>query len=56
MFTLYEKMYLLKLLKQKKRFFWFSRKKQEQTHQILIGKLEQMIRNEQVNEQHLNRS
>lgn len=53
MFTLKEKTYLLRLLKAEKgRAFWGLRKK-DLVHDQLVEKLEQMIRNEQVNKQHL---
>ncbi|URN94928.1 MAG: hypothetical protein NAG76_01330 [Candidatus Pristimantibacillus lignocellulolyticus] len=53
MFTLQEKQFLLQLLKSKTRFGWFNRKKKQAMQQELIEKLEQMVRNEQVNKSHL---
>ncbi|GIP15823.1 hypothetical protein J40TS1_14650 [Paenibacillus montaniterrae] len=53
MFTLAEKQHLLKLLKQKKRWGWLNKQKAEEMDAILIEKLEQMIRNELVNQKHL---
>ncbi|MCC3375181.1 hypothetical protein [Cohnella sp. REN36] len=53
MFTLKEKMYLLQLLKKESRIsFWRLRRKPPE-HDAIRDKLEQMIRNEQVNRQHL---
>lgn len=53
MLTLKEKMYLLQLLKSHKRkSFWGLRKKDPQ-HDQLVEKLEQMVRNEQINKEHL---
>ncbi|MBD2869235.1 hypothetical protein [Paenibacillus arenilitoris] len=53
MFTLIEKLYLLRLLKaQSRRRFFFFRKK-DPSHDRLVEKLEQMIRNEQVNREQL---
>lgn len=53
MFTLKEKLYLLQLLKEKnrKRLFTFHRK--DPSHDRLVEKLEQMVRNEQVNREQL---
>jgi len=53
LFTLKEKLYLLDLLKRENRrsFFRFRRKPSE--HASALEKLEQMIRNEQVNRKHL---
>jgi len=48
--TLKEKIYLLKALKAMQR--WSFRKK-DPLHDSLVEKLEQMIRNEQVNKEHL---
>lgn|GEM_PF-642733 len=53
MFTLKEKQYMLKLLKQEQRRAWFRLKKAPTEHERLVEKLEQMIRNEQVNREHL---
>ncbi|GBF75236.1 hypothetical protein PA598K_03626 [Paenibacillus sp. 598K] len=53
MFTLKEKQYMLKLLKQEQRRAWFRLKKAPAEHERLVEKLEQMIRNEQVNREHL---
>lgn len=53
MFTLAEKQYLLKLLKEKKRWGWLKGQKSDDLDAILIEKLEQMIRNEQINHKHL---
>lgn len=53
MFTLAEKQYLLKLLKAKKRWGWLKRQQSDALDAILIEKLEQMIRNEQINHKHL---
>jgi hypothetical protein len=52
-FTLAEKQYLLKLLKRKKRWGWLNNEKVDAMDVILIEKLEQMIRNEQINHKHL---
>jgi hypothetical protein len=49
-FTLKEKIYLLKALKAMQRW---SFKKKDPLHDSLVEKLEQMIRNEQVNKEHL---
>lgn len=55
MLTLKEKLYLLKLLKaEKRKSFWGFRKK-DPVHDQLVEKLEQMVRNEQVNKEHLNK-
>ena len=53
MFTFKEKLYLLELLKaqNRKRFWGFKRK--NPAHDQLVEKLEQMVRNEQVNKEHL---
>ncbi|MEV5026895.1 hypothetical protein [Paenibacillus sp. LPE1-1-1.1] len=53
MFTLKEKLYLLQLLKQqnRKRIFGFGKK--DPSHDRLVEKLEQMVRNEQVNREQL---
>lgn len=53
MLTLKEKLYLLQLLKKEKRKRFWSFKKADSVHQQLTEKLEQMIRNEQVNKAHL---
>ncbi|MFC6334569.1 hypothetical protein ACFP56_18220 [Paenibacillus septentrionalis] len=53
MLTLLEKQYLLKLLKRKKRWGWLRKEKVDPMDAILIEKLEQMIRNELVNQKHL---
>ncbi|MBB3112437.1 hypothetical protein FHS18_004538 [Paenibacillus phyllosphaerae] len=53
MFTLKEKIYLLKLLKKESRWAFLRLRRKPPEHAALIGKLEQMIRNEQVNRQHL---
>lgn len=53
MFTLKEKIYLLQLLKKHKRRRFWSFKKADPAHERLIEKLEQMVRNEQVNKEHL---
>jgi hypothetical protein len=53
MLTLKEKLYLLKLLKaEKRKSFWGFRKK-DPLHDQLAQKLEQMVRNEKVNKEHL---
>lgn len=52
MFTLEEKEYMLKLLAKQGRG-WFGLKKRPAVHGKLKEKLEQMIRNEQVNRKHL---
>lgn len=51
MFTLEEKIYLLKVLKRAKR--WRLFRKLPRQHERLIEKLEQLIRNEQVNQNEL---
>lgn len=53
MFTLEEKKYLLQLLKKEKRKRWF--RSSSETNRRLIEKLEQMIRNEEVNARQMNR-
>lgn len=53
MFTLIEKIYLLKLLKKKGGLFKRISKEDRATHQQLVDKLEQMIRNEQANKKFL---
>ena len=53
MFTLQEKQFLLQLLKNKTRWSLFNRKKKQAMQQELIEKLEQMVRNEQVNKARL---
>lgn len=53
MLTLREKLYLLQLLKAQKRKRFWSFKKQDPAHAGLVEKLEQMVRNEQVNKEHL---
>ncbi|WP_456271182.1 hypothetical protein [Bacillus sp. AK031] len=52
MFTYEEKKYLLVLLKKQKRVSFF--KKTPEINSRLIAKLEQMIRNEEVNNNELN--
>lgn len=53
MLTLKEKLYLLQLLKKqnRKRLFRFGKK--DPAHDNLVEKLEQMVRNEQVNREQL---
>ncbi len=53
MLTLKEKEYLLKLLQKHKRRGWFGLRKLPPEHDRLAEKLAQMIRNEQVNREHL---
>ncbi|WP_165861276.1 hypothetical protein [Paenibacillus paeoniae] len=53
MFTLKEKLYLLKLLKSEKRKSFWGFRKRDSVHDQLVEKLEQMVRNEQVNQEHL---
>jgi len=53
MFTLKEKMYLLKLLQSHKRKSWLGLAQKDPVHDKLVEKLEQMVRNEQVNKEHL---
>lgn len=53
MLTLKEKLYLLQLLKEKNRKRMFSFGKKDPSHDRLVEKLEQMIRNEQVNREQL---
>ncbi|MNZ72235.1 hypothetical protein D3C78_906100 [compost metagenome] len=53
MFTLKEKLYLLQLLKEQGRRRFFRFRKKDPSHDRLIEKLEQMIRNEQVNREQL---
>ncbi|WP_161807499.1 hypothetical protein [Bacillus sp. FJAT-28004] len=53
MFTLKEKLYLLQLLKQQKRKRLFGLGKKDPVHDQLVEKLEQMVRNEQVNREQL---
>lgn len=53
MFTLKEKLYLLQLLKEQKRKRFFSFRKKDPSHDSLVEKLEQMVRNEQVNREQL---
>jgi len=53
MLTLKEKEYLLALLKKQKRRSWFGLRKLPPEHGKLMDKLAQMIRNEQVNREHL---
>lgn len=48
-----EKAYLLKLLAKEKRRSWFGLRRTPEVHGKLKEKLEQMIRNEQVNRRHL---
>lgn len=52
MFSLEEKQYLLQLLAKEKRG-WFGLRKTPAVHRKLKEKLEQMIRNEVVNQKHL---
>ncbi|WP_182914294.1 hypothetical protein [Paenibacillus sp. 1011MAR3C5] len=53
MLTLKEKLYLLKLLKSEKRKSFWGLRKRDPVHEQLVEKLEQMVRNEQVNKEHL---
>jgi len=53
MLTLKEKLYLLQLLKRNQRRRWFNRKANQELDQQLIEKLEQMVRNERVNQKYL---
>ena len=53
MFSLKEKLYLLELLKKQKRKSLFRLSKTPPEHASLVEKLEQMVRNEQVNHKHL---
>ncbi|GBG09815.1 MULTISPECIES: hypothetical protein [Paenibacillus] len=53
MFTLKEKIYLLKLLQTQKRKSWLGIGRKDPVHDRLVEKLEQMVRNEQVNKEHL---
>ncbi|WP_165867359.1 hypothetical protein [Paenibacillus pinisoli] len=53
MFTLKEKLYLLKLLQTEKRKSLWGLRKRDPVHDKLVEKLEQMVRNEQVNKEHL---
>lgn len=53
MLTLKEKLYLLKLLKSEKRKSFWSMRKKDPVHEKLVEKLEQMVRNEQINKEHL---
>ncbi|SFF17310.1 hypothetical protein SAMN04487969_11697 [Paenibacillus algorifonticola] len=53
MFTYREKLYMLKTLKQNKAKRLFGLRKLPPEHQALVDKLEQMVRNEQVNKAHL---
>ncbi|WP_161601488.1 MULTISPECIES: hypothetical protein [Paenibacillus] len=53
MLTLKEKLYLLQLLKKQNRKRLFSFGKKDPSHDQLVEKLEQMIRNEQVNREQL---
>ncbi|XEC97242.1 hypothetical protein AB6A23_12235 [Paenibacillus tarimensis] len=53
MFTEKEKRYLLQLLKKEKRRTFFRFRRTSAEHDRLIEKLEQMIRNEQVNKEYL---
>jgi hypothetical protein len=48
-----EKEYMLKLLAKEKKKGWFGFRKTPAVHGKLQQKLEQMIRNEQVNRKHL---
>lgn len=51
MFNLEEKKYLLRLLKKERRKIFFKRP--STVHQRLVEKLEQMVRNEEVNAKEL---
>ena len=53
LFTLKEKRYLLDLLRKENRRSIFRLRKKPPEHQSALEKLEQMIRNEQVNRKHL---
>lgn len=53
MFTLREKLFLLQLLKSTSHFSLFKNKQDKELQQQLIEKLEQMVRNEQINQKHL---
>ncbi|MCR2804605.1 hypothetical protein [Paenibacillus soyae] len=53
MLTLKEKLYLLKLLKAEKRKAFWGFRKRDEVHDRLVEKLEQMVRNEQINKEHL---
>ena len=53
MFTLKEKQYMLKLLKRQNRRSLLGFRKKVLVHDRLVEKLEQMVRNEQVNSKHL---
>lgn len=53
MFTLKEKLYLLQLLKKQKRRRFFGLLKRDPLHDQIVEKLEQMVRNELVNHEHL---
>ncbi|MHA6482954.1 hypothetical protein ACX1C1_13735 [Paenibacillus sp. strain BS8-2] len=53
MFSLKEKIYLLKVLKSQKTKSWIGLAKKDPVHDKLVEKLEQMVRNEQVNKEHL---
>ncbi|MFD0589894.1 hypothetical protein ACFQZE_18090 [Paenibacillus sp. GCM10027627] len=53
MLTLQEKLYLLKVLKSAKRTSLWGLKKRDPAHDKLVEKLEQMVRNEQINKEHL---
>ncbi|MFC4104273.1 hypothetical protein [Paenibacillus xanthanilyticus] len=53
MFTWKEKIYLLKLLKKERRWAFLRFRRTPPEHAAIIEKLEQMIRNEQVNREHL---
>lgn len=53
MFTLKEKQYLLQLLKRQSRRSLLGFRKKDPAHDRLVEKLEQMVRNEQVNSKHL---
>jgi hypothetical protein len=54
MFTMEEKEYMLKLLAKEKRRGLFGLRKTPPVHGKLVEKLEQMVRNERVNRNHLN--
>ncbi|WP_156889745.1 hypothetical protein [Paenibacillus harenae] len=53
MFTLKEKLYMLELLKEHNRKRLLAFRKKDPSHDRLVEKLEQMIRNEQVNREQL---
>jgi len=53
MLTLKEKLYLLQLLKKQNRWRLFRFSRKNPSHDHLVEKLEQMVRNEQVNREQL---